>query len=176
MSVRILLSALLNFRQTVLAVFVLAAAGTLSSLAAQYLAGMNPCVMCIQQRLGLLFTALAALFCLLLPLTKTWGKTLAALLITAPAGFGLYIAAKQIHLQSLPRHLQPSCGAPWTFRLRNWPLFDFYEPIIRGSGTCGEIYHIFGISLPVWSALFFGMILLLLWGVWLKNLNKNKYS
>lgn len=161
-----------RWRLTVLAVFVLASAGTLSSLAAQYLFDMNPCVMCIQQRMGLLFTALAALLCLLLPSAKIWGRTAAALLISAPAAFGLYIAAKQIHLQSLPLHLQPSCGAPWTFRLRNWPLFDLYEPLIRGSGTCGEIHQILGVSLPVWSALFFSLILLPTWLMWLKTLKK----
>lgn len=174
MSLPARLSALPPYRLTVLAVLVLAAAGTLFSLAAQYLLGMNPCVMCIQQRMGLVFTALAALACLALPLSRGWAKTLAALLVSAPAAFGLYIAAKQIHLQSLPPHLQPSCGAPWTFRLRDWPLFDLYEPLIRGSGMCGEVDRFLGVPLPWWSVLFFGLILLLTWGMRLKTLRHGK--
>lgn len=174
MSLTARLSALPPYRLTMLAVFVLAAAGTSASLAGQYVLGLNPCVMCIQQRLGLLFTALAALLCLPLPLAKTGGKTLAVLLVSAPAAFGLYIAAKQIHLQSLPPQMQPSCGAPWTFRLRNWPLFDWYEPIIRGSGACGEVDRILGVPLPWWSVLFFSLILLLTWWMWLNTRRQGK--
>lgn len=168
MSVAAKLAAIPRYRLTVLAVFALTAAGTAASLFAQYVLGMDPCVMCIQQRLGMLFTALAALFCLLLPAAKVWGRTLAALLMSAPAAFGLYIAAKQIHLQSLPPELQPSCGAPWPFRLRNWPMLEWYEPLIRGTGVCGEVHTVLGVSLPVWSAVFFAAVLLAVWGMWLK--------
>jgi len=94
---------------------------------------------------------------------------LAAWRFPAPAAFGLYIAVKQIHLQSLPLMEQPSCGAPWTFRLRDAPLFDWYEWFIRGSGACGEVYYFFGVPLPVWGALFFAAALLITWGVWWKS-------
>ena len=63
---------------------------------------------------------------------------------------------------------QPACGAPWTFRLRDWPLFDWYEAVIRGSGQCGVVEKVAGVPLPMWSAMFFGVVLLMLGGLWLR--------
>lgn len=140
--------------------------GVSASLFAQYVLGMNPCVMCIEQRMALLGIWLVAMLCLMLPAQRFWARTTAAIVISVPAVFGLMIALQQTHLQSLPLSEQPDCGAPWSFRLRRAPLFDWYEPLIRGTGICGEIYQVFGISLPVWSALFFSTALLLVWGLW----------
>lgn len=146
-------------------VFLLGFGGVCSSIFAQYVLGMNPCVMCIQQRMALLGIALLALLALLIPKNKL-GRSLSVLLMGAPAAFGLYVATKQIYLQSLPPEMQPSCGAPWTFRLRNAPMLDLYEWFIRGTGACGEVYKVLGIALPVWSALFFSFVLLLLIFAW----------
>ena len=101
-----------RYRLTVLAVFLVAACGVCGSFFGQYVLKMNPCVMCIQQRLALVATMLLALVCIALPHRKLLGRTLAAVLISAPAAFGAWVAAKQIHLQSLPPAEQPDCGAP----------------------------------------------------------------
>ena len=159
------------YRKTVWLVFAVAAAGVCASLLAQYVWGMNPCVMCIQQRLALVGIALVSPLCLLLPLAARWARTAAAAVISLPALFGLYIAVKQIHLQSLPLLEQPPCGAPWTFRLRGAPLFDWYEPLIRGTGACGEVYRVLGVPLAWWSAVFFSVVLVVLWAMWLKTRN-----
>ena len=159
----------LHHKTIPLAMAFLGAAGVCASLFSQYVLDMNPCVMCIQQRMALAGIFAVALLSLLLPTRKPGARTLAAVLVSAPAPFGLYIAVKQIHLQSLPLMEQPSCGAPWTFRLRDAPLFDWYEWFIRGSGACGEVYYFFGVPLPVWGALFFTAALLITWGVWWKS-------
>ena len=140
--------------------------GTSASLFAQYVLGMNPCVMCIQQRMALAGIFIVSLLCWCLPQRKRWARTVSSLLVAAPAAFGLYIASQQIYLQSLPLMEQPSCGAPWTFRLRHAPLFDWYEWFIRGTGVCGEVYQVLGVSLPVWSALFFLATLILIVERW----------
>ena len=154
------------YRLTVLAVFLVAAGGVCGSFFGQYVLKMNPCVMCIQQRLALVATMLLALVCIALPHRKLIGRTLAAVLISAPAAFGAWVAAKQIHLQSLPPAEQPDCGAPWSFRLRGWPLFDWYEPIIRGYGQCGTVEYFLSVPFPWWSLLACAFILLGLWGGW----------
>ena len=48
------------YRLTVLAVFLVAAGGVCGSFFGQYVLKMNPCVMCIQQRLALVATMLLA--------------------------------------------------------------------------------------------------------------------
>lgn len=151
------------YRKILWFIFIIGLIGSVSSLFAQYVLGLNPCVMCIQQRVAMMLMTLMAAIGLLLPIKQSWGRYLAALLISIPATFGAYIATKQLYIQSLPINEQPSCGAPWTFRLRNAPLFDWYEPIVRGTGACGEVQKIFGIALPMWSLLFFTLILLTAW-------------
>ena len=72
--------------------------------------------------------------CLLLPTAKRGGRMFAALLVSLPALWGLYVASYQIWLQSLPAGEQPSCGAPWTFRLKDWPLFDLDATLRERAG------------------------------------------
>ena len=138
------LRAMPRYRLTVLAVFLVAAGGVCGSFFGQYVLKMNPCVMCIQQRLALVATMLIALLCLALPHRKLFGRTLAALLISAPAAL--------------------------SFLLKNKPLYQLYEPLLRGdSGFCGEVYKVLGVPLPVWSVMFFAAVLLIVWAMWLRT-------
>lgn len=153
---------LTHYRSAVLWVMLISLGGTLASLGGQYILDMNPCVMCIQQRLALIAVFILSLVAWFFPLGQTRAKWTTSIMMGLPALYGFWIAIKQIRLQNLPLHKQPSCGAPWTFRWRDAPLFDLYEPIIRGTGACGEVQKILGLSLPTWSAAFFGLILLIL--------------
>lgn len=164
-----------NFRVTIWTIFWTSVLSSATSLFLQYVVGMNPCVMCIQQRLAMMALAVMSCLMLLFNLHNLRAKLAAAMAVAAPAAFGFYIAVKQVYLQSLPMTEQPSCGAPWTFRWRNAPLFDWYEPIIRGTGSCGEVYKLFGIPLPMIGVGFFGGVLILLVvALYVSNLPKPK--
>ena len=94
---------------------------------------MNPCVLCIVQRLCVLAVGVAALLAVFFRQSSKVGRTFSALLISAPAVYGIGTAAYQLWLQSLPPGTAPSCGAPWTFRLKDWPLFDCSNPSCAAS-------------------------------------------
>ena len=158
----------MTYRKVLLMVFIMGIVSTISSFFSQYVLMLNPCPLCILQRLAVIAVMVVSGLCLLLPLHKQSGQIFAALVISVPTLWGLYTASYQIWLQSLPMMEQPSCGAPWSFRLRDWPLFDIWEPVIRGMGNCGVREFLLGIPLPVWSALFFSTTLLMLWGMWFK--------
>lgn len=157
------------FRKTVLFLVVLSIFAACGSFISQYVLGMNPCVLCILQRLCVLAVGLLAIVTAFSSQSSKFARSLSALLIAAPAVYGAGVAAYQIWLQSLPPGTAPSCGAPWTFRLRDWPLFDWFEPIVRGFGNCAEPDYLFGVSLPVWSILYFSFVVLLLLWAWLKT-------
>ena len=157
------------FRKTVLFLVVLSIFAACGSFISQYVLGMNPCVLCILQRLCVLGVGLLAIVTAFSSQSSKFARSLSALLIAAPAVYGAGVAAYQIWLQSLPPGTAPSCGAPWTFRLRDWPLFDWFEPIVRGFGNCAEPDYLFGVTLPVWSILYFGFVVLLLLWAWLKT-------
>lgn len=161
----------MTYRKALVAVVLLGTLGTAGSFFSQYVLGLNPCPLCILQRVAVMSVALAALLALLLPTAKKGGKLAAALLVSLPTIWGLGVATYQLWLQSLPEGARPSCGAPWTFRLRNWPLFDVWEPVVRGFGDCGVREYVLGVPLPVWSALFFSTALLWTWGMFVKVKN-----
>ena len=143
-----------SYRKILLGIFAVAAVCTAMSLYMQYGRGMDPCVMCIIQRVSIIFVGLL------------WARTVAAMLVSIPALWGGWTAISQLHLQSLPLEQQPSCGAPWTFRLQGAPLFDWYAPIIRGYGQCGTVEYFLSVPFAWWSLLACAFILLGLWGGW----------
>jgi len=143
------------FRKTTLFLLVLSVLAACGSFVSQYVLGMNPCVLCIVQRLCVLAVGVAALLAVFFRQSSKVGRTFSALLISAPAVYGIGTAAYQLWLQSLPPGTAPSCGAPWTFRLKDWPLFDWFEPIVRGFGNCAVPDYFLGIALPVWSIAYF---------------------
>ncbi|WP_416191054.1 disulfide bond formation protein B [Neisseria sp. CCUG12390] len=157
------------FRLTLWGITAMSAAAACGSFILQYVVGMNPCVLCILQRLMVLAVGIVALLTALNRQTSPAARTVSALFISIPALYGMGVAAYQIWIQSLPPGTAPACGAPWTFRLRDWPLFDLYEPIVRGFGNCAEADYVFGVALPVWSVLYFGFVVLLVWAMWLKT-------
>lgn len=159
----------MSFRKALWSVFFLAILCAGFSFFAQYVLGKNPCVLCISQRLAVMLTAVVALICALLPNRKLIGRLFSTLLVSVVAIGGLGIAIYQIYIQQLPIMDQPSCGAPWTFRLRDAPLFNWYEPIIRGTGNCGEVQTFMYVSLPIWSVLFFSAVLIWIWAWLVRN-------
>ena len=157
-----------SYRTVLFVVFLLSAAAAAGSFFAQYVMRLNPCPLCILQRVAVLAVLAASALALLLPTAKAAGRAAAALLVGAPAVWGLYVAGYQLWLQSLPAEEQPSCGAPWTFRLKEWPLFDYWRFVVEGFGNCGVREYVLGVPLPVWSLLFFAAVLLLAGGMLLR--------
>lgn len=155
----------MNYRMALWCVVGLSVLCMAGSFFAQYGLGLNPCVLCIAERVLVILVGLVAFLGALCPNRSLLERTVNTLFpsLVALAGFG--VSVYQIYIQHLPLWKQPSCGAPWTFRLRQAPLFDWYEPIIRGTGNCGQVQRFMGISLPIWSALFFAVIVVWL-SVW----------
>ncbi|WP_274570866.1 disulfide bond formation protein B [Neisseria leonii] len=154
----------MDYRRAVWTAFVLGALCTAGSFFAQYVLLLNPCPLCILQRLAVMAVMLVSGVCLLLPLMRRGAQRSAAVLISIPAVWGVGVAVYQLWLQSLPDMERPSCGAPWTFRLRDWPLFDVWEPVVRGMGDCASRTAVLGVPLPVWTLLFAAAVLAVVWG------------
>ncbi|HEZ3695993.1 TPA: disulfide bond formation protein B [Neisseria meningitidis] len=154
------------FRKAVWLLFAVSVCAFAGSLAAQYVLGMEPCVLCISQRLCVLATALCTAIVLMCRPRRKAGGLFGAVFISIPAVTGISVAAYQLWLQSLPPGTAPSCGAPWTFRLKGWPLFDWFEPVVRGFGNCAELDYLLGVALPVWSVAYFLAVALTVWWAW----------
>lgn len=121
---------------------------------------LEPCPLCIMQRVFFLATGLVALVaCLHNPAAK--GKLvyggLGALLAAAGGGF----AIRQIYLQHLPKDQVPACGPSLSYMIEQFPLRDVLAVMFSGDGNCAEIAWqdpVLGWSIPQWSLVGFVML------------------
>lgn len=126
----------------------------------QKVLGLEPCPMCIFQRVAMLATAAVFLLAAVHG-PKARGRLAYALLALIPAGIGAFIAGRHTWLQKLPEDQRPACGPTLDYLMDLLPLREVVETVLRGDGNCAKIDWTFlGQSLPAWTmATFIGLIL-----------------
>ena len=133
----------------------------------QFVRGLDPCPLCILQRvayLGVAVVCLAGFF------HGSAGRIYGTVaLICALAGAA--IAARQVWLQHLPADLVPECGPGLDFILQAFPLFDALKLIFTGSGECAEtVWTFLSLSIAEWSLFWFAAFsVLLLYQLWISG-------
>ncbi|MGH8298405.1 MAG: disulfide bond formation protein B [Steroidobacteraceae bacterium] len=120
------------------------------ALYAQFDLGLDPCPLCIFQRLGL--GALGVVFLIAaLHNPRRWGARVYAVLIAIAALATIAVAARQLYLQHLPPGAVPSCGAPLSMMLKFMPLTTVIRKVLTGSGECGIVNWTFlDLAMPAW--------------------------
>lgn len=136
------------------------------ALFAQFHLGMEPCPLCIFQRL-----ALAALGLLFLTAAlhdpRGWGAKVYGALIDLTAFLGMAVAARQVWLQHLPPDEVPRCGPGLDYMLQTFHLTETIREVLSGSGECAKVETLLGLSIPEWTLmLFLGLGVMGLLGNW----------
>ena len=131
---------------------------------AQFVLHLEPCPLCIFQRVGIFAVAVAfALAALLDPVG--WGRKLYAAAIALAALATIGIAARHLYIQSLPPDSVPACGASLEWMLKVSPLPEVIVKVLSGSGECAKIgWRLFGLSMPGWVLI--AAVCLAVWGLW----------
>ena len=132
----------------------------------QYVDYLDPCPLCIFQRLVFFWMAVFALLAAIHNPGQT-GQRIYAWFVVAGAGLGALIAGRHIWLQNLPAGEVPECGPSLGYMLENFPLADVLTTVLHGSGSCAEVKWTFiGMSMPMWTfAWYVGLGLMTLWVV-----------
>ena len=134
-------------------------------LYAQYVLGLEPCPLCILQRVAVIALGLSFLLLALSPPQRKQAKFLASLLLMMISSAGVGIAARHVWIQSLPPDKVPGCGPGLDFMMANFPLSEVLEMVFSGSGECAEISWSFAfLSMPAWALIW--LIVLGSFGVW----------
>jgi len=134
---------------------------------AQFYLGLEPCPLCILQRLALL--VLGVLFLLVTVHNPNgWGARVYDALIGSAAGIGACIAARHVWLQHLPLEETPRCGPGLDYLLETLPLREIVREVLTGSGECAKVdWTLLGLSIPEWTLLLFlGLGVLGVMGNW----------
>jgi protein dithiol:quinone oxidoreductase len=131
---------------------------------AQYVLHLEPCPLCIFQRVGIFVIGIAfALAAGADPVS--WGRKLYAAAIALAALATVGIAARHLYIQSLPPGSVPACGASLEWMLKVSPLPEVIAKVLSGSGECANInWRLFGLSMPAWVTI--AAVYLGLWGLW----------
>ncbi|RJS95293.1 disulfide bond formation protein B [Salinisphaera sp. Q1T1-3] len=149
------------------------AIGTLVPVAAlvfayllQYVGGLDPCPLCIFQRIAMAGVAL----CCLMGWIHGGGaiaSRIYAALATLCALTGAAIAARHVWLMHLPPDQVPACGPGLDYLVQIMPLSDVVATVLRGDASCATVKGSFaGLTLPAWTLIcFVGLTLGGLWGV-----------
>jgi disulfide bond formation protein DsbB len=139
------------------ALAVIACAGLMATaLYFQHGLGLEPCPMCIFQRIAVISIGLICLVAALHGPAAT-GQRIYGLLITLVALTGLSIAGRQSWLQQLPPERVPDCGPGLEYMLEVMPLQDVISKVFRGTGDCAEVqWTLLGFSIPEWMLPVFG--------------------
>ncbi len=131
----------------------------------QYVLGLEPCPLCILQRVAVIALGISFLLLALRPPQRKQSKFLTSILLVMISSAGAGIAARHVWLQNLPPDKVPGCGPGLDFMMANFPLSEVLEMVFSGSGECAEISWSFAfLSMPAWVLIW--LIVLGSFGVW----------
>ncbi len=147
-----------------LAGFLMCAALMGYALYAQYFLMLEPCPLCILQRIAVVGMGLVFLLAALHNPGGV-GRFAYALLLVVPMSLGAIVAGRHAWLQMLPEEQVPACGPGLDYMWENFPLADVINMVFRGSGECADVdWQLLGLSMPAW--VFIAVIALGSIGIW----------
>ena len=117
---------------------------------------MDPCPLCLMQRVWFAIAGLLALAALIH--STRWGIYPLLTILAALIGGGFSI--RQLWLQSLPEDQVPACGPGMDYMLENFPLGDVLAAMTQGTGDCAQVAWQFGLTIPGWALVGFIAIIL----------------
>ena len=131
---------------------------------AQFVMHLEPCPLCIFQRIGVFVLCVIFLVATLHD-PGAFGRRVFAVLLTLATLATVGVAARHLYIQSLPPDAVPACGASLDFMLKVFSLSEVLVKVLTGSGECAKVtWEFLGLAMPAWvliSALVLGA-----WGLW----------
>jgi disulfide bond formation protein DsbB len=133
----------------------------------QYVLDLEPCPLCMFQRvvvcaMGVIFLIAAVHG------PRKGGATGYAVVQTIVGAIGIGLALRHLWIQSLPPDQVPACGMGIGYMLETLPLGDVIMRTLKGSGECAKVDLVLGLSIPAWTLILF--VALILWSFAVKRL------
>lgn len=147
-------------------IFLFCTAAMAIALYMQYAMNMEPCHLCVTQRIFYIAAGLTGLAAFIHGPARV-GRKIYATLGTVFAIAGAGFAIRQIYLQHLPKDEVPMCGPSLGYMMEEFPLSEVLAAMLSGDGNCAEISWqdpVLQLSIPEWSVICF--ILLAAAAIW----------
>jgi len=163
----------LSARQIYLIIFL--AVGGLIGYAAYSIKtlGLEPCPLCITQQFFYSIVGITAFIAFNHNPVEIISRFYAGIIFLASA-VGIWVAGRQVWLQSLPEDEVPLCGPPLEYIFEVFPFGDLLKALFIGDGNCAEItWQFLGLSMAGWSFIWFTLFLVLSILIVLKSQSSN---
>lgn len=144
-----------SYRSAYFAGFAICAAMLAYAYYVQFNLGIEPCPLCIFQRLA---TIAMGVFFLIGALhnPRAGGRRVYALLVLLGAGAGVAIAAYHLWVQQQPPNPLAGCTPGWNYMVENFPISKVLKMAFQGQADCAEVNWTFlGLAMPFWTLVAF---------------------
>ncbi|MDU9396440.1 disulfide bond formation protein B [Pseudomonas sp. zfem003] len=137
------------------AAFLACVAVMAGALYLEHVEGLEPCPLCIVQRIFIILFGIACLAAALHnPQFK--GRRVYSVLALLFAAGGAATAGRQVWLQGVPADQLPACLPSLEFMMEALPFQEIVKLMLHGTADCAEVtWTLFGMSIPEWSLLAF---------------------
>ena len=144
-----------------LATFVACASLLAAAYYFEYVLFLDPCPLCIMQRIAVLMIGLVGLSGFLLA-RSSFSQKVHSVLMSLSALFGIAVAGRHVWIQNLPADQIPTCGPSLEYMVDTLPWAEVLTVMLRGNGNCADAQWAFmGLSMPLWVLLWFvGFVIL----------------
>lgn len=137
---------------------ILCAALLATALYFQHVMGLEPCPLCILQRMFVIALGAVMLSAAIHNPGLLWRRLYAGIIFLL-AVLGALVAGRHVWLQHLPADQVPECGPGLEYLLQSLPLTQALKMVFEGSGECAEVQWTFaGLSIPEWTLAIFVFI------------------
>jgi disulfide bond formation protein DsbB len=131
---------------------------------AQYVMHLEPCPLCIFQRIGIFGLGVIFLVATLHE-PAAFGRRVYAVLLALTALATIGVAIRHLYIQSLPPDAVPACGASLDFMLKVFSLSEVLVKVLTGSGECAKVtWEFLGLAMPAWVLI--SAVALGAWALW----------
>jgi len=131
------------------------------ALYAQYGLGLEPCPLCILQRVAVLVVGLLFVAAFIHD-PGDRGARVYGSLIDLAALAGIAVAARQIWIIAQPPGSVAECGASLDYMMAVLPWHEVLGKVLTGSGECAKVdWQFLGLNMPTWV-----LISLVVVGTW----------
>ncbi len=135
----------------------------------QYVEDLEPCPMCMAQRIMVYLASIVFLLGAAHNPVHIGRRIYAGVILLASLG-GAGLASRQLWLQGLPEDQVPACGPDLDYMLEVFPWQEVITVMLRGTGDCAEVQWTFlSLSIPGWSLLWFTVLAALALIIWLRK-------
>jgi disulfide bond formation protein DsbB len=121
----------------------------------QFSENLEPCPLCIFQRIGVIAVAVFFLLAAIHNPGRIGARVYAVLIALGALGGGS-VAARHVYLQHLPAEQVPECGPGLSYMFDVFPIGEALQQVFTGSGECADVSWLFlGLSMPSWVLIWF---------------------